>query len=152
LFIKRSIDLTESHRVERSALSAEEMPEQIALYDINGPLFFGAAHKALGTLKTVTPGLRVVLLDLRDVNLVDMTGLVALESLIETARRQQLGLVFCGLNARLKVKLRRIGIRKQRGHLEFANNIDEGIERALRMRDAQPAPSGDSSTAWRPDD
>ncbi len=89
---------------------------------------------------------------MRDVSLVDMTGLVALESLIETARRQQLGLVFCGLNARLKVKLRRIGIRKQRGHLEFANNIDEGIERALRMRDAQPAPSGDSSTAWRPDD
>jgi len=152
LFIKRSIDLTESHRVERPALSAEEMPEQIALYDINGPLFFGAAHKALGTLKTVTPGLRVVVLDMRDVSLVDMTGLVALESLIETARRQQLGLVFCGLNARLKVKLRRIGIRKQRGHLEFANNIDEGIERALRMRDAQPAPSGDSSTAWRPDD
>ncbi|MCG3187009.1 MAG: C4-dicarboxylic acid transporter DauA [Rhodocyclaceae bacterium] len=136
LFVKRTIDLTEGRLVERPLLPAEQMPEQVALYDINGPLFFGAAHKALGTLMTVTPGLRVVVLDMRDVSLVDMTGLVALESLIEAARRHHLGLVFCGLTPRLKVKLRRIGIRKQRGQLEFANNIDEGIERALNMRDA----------------
>lgn len=139
LFIKRSIDLTEGRLVDRSALPGHQLPEHVALYDINGPLFFGAAHKALGTLKTVTPGLRVVVLDMRDVSLVDMTGLVALESLIETAQRQQLGLVFCGLNARLKVKLRRLGIRRRRGQLEFAGTVEEGIARALRLGDASPA-------------
>lgn len=137
LFIKRTIDLAEGRRVERPAPHPEQLPDQIALYDINGPLFFGAAYKALGTLKTVTPGLRVVVLDMHDVNMVDMTGLVALESLIETARRRHLGLVFCGLNKRLLVKMRRVGIRKQRGRLEFAPTVAEGIERAVRMREAQ---------------
>jgi SulP family sulfate permease len=141
LFIKRTIDLAEARRVERHAPHPEQLPDQIALYDINGPLFFGAAHKALGTLKTVTPGLRVVVLDMHDVNMVDMTGLVALESLIETARRRHLGLVFCGLNKRLLVKMRRVGIRKQRGRLEFAPTVAEGIERAVRMREAQSAAS-----------
>lgn len=135
LFIKRTVDLTESHRVEHAGLPSEQMPEQIALYDINGPLFFGAAHKALGTLKTVTPGLRVVVLDMSDVSLVDMTGLVALESLVETAQRHHLGLVFCGLSARLMLKLRRAGIRKKRGQLEFAHDRIEGIERAVSMLD-----------------
>lgn len=150
LFVKRTIDLTEGRLVERSHLPAERIPEQIALYDINGPLFFGAAHKALGTLMTVTPGLRVVVLDMRDVNLVDMTGMVALESLIETAQRHHLGLVFCGLNPRLRVKLRRIGIRKRSGQIEFANDLDEGLERALRMRNdlaAKPTEANITSRA-----
>ena len=139
LFLKRTIDLTEGRRVEQPALHPEPLPDQVALYDINGPLFFGAAHKALGTLKTVTPGLRVVVLDMHDVNLVDMTGLVALESLIETARRRDLGLVFCGLDTRLLLKMRRVGIRRRRGRLEFARTVAEGIAHAVRMRDAQVA-------------
>ncbi len=139
LFLKRTIDLTEGRRVEQPALHPEPLPDQVALYDINGPLFFGAAHKALGTLKTVTPGLRVVVLDMHDVNLVDMTGLVALESLIETARRRDLGLVFCGLDTRLLLKMRRVGIRRRRGRLEFARTVGEGVAHAVRMRDAQVA-------------
>lgn len=139
LFLKRTIDLAEGRRVEQPALHPEPLPDQVALYDINGPLFFGAAHKALGTLKTVTPGLRVVVLDMHDVNLVDMTGLVALESLIETARRRDLGLVFCGLDTRLLLKMRRVGIRRRRGRLEFARTVAEGIAHAVRMRDAQVA-------------
>src|SRR5690606_31187303 len=98
LFIKRSIDLAESRRVEQSEQLPEQLPEGIALYDIDGPLFFGAAHNALGTRKIVAPGLRVVVLDMRDVHQVAMTGLMTLESLVETARRHRLGLVFCGLS------------------------------------------------------
>lgn len=139
LFLKRTIDLAEGRRVEQPALHPEPLPDQVALYDINGPLFFGAAHKALGTLKTVIPGLRVVVLDMHDVNLVDMTGLVALESLIETARRRDLGLVFCGLDTRLLLKMRRVGIRRRRGRLEFARTVAEGVAHAVRMRDAQVA-------------
>lgn len=147
LFIKRSIDLAESRRVEQSEQLPEQLPEGIALYDIDGPLFFGAAHKALGTLKIVTPGLRVVVLDMRDVHQVDMTGLMTLESLVETARRHRLGLVFCGLSSRLKVKLRRTGLRRRRGQLEFAATLEEGIARARCLCDAMSAvePSGEAA-------
>ena len=142
LFIKRTIDLTESRRVERPATTVEQAGDQIAIYDINGPLFFGAAHKALGALRTVMPGLRVVVLDMRDVNLVDMTGLMALESLVETARRHRIGVVFCGLSPRLRVKLRRGGIRRKRNELVFADNLDQAIARAQGLRDWLSAGTG----------
>lgn len=88
------------------------------------------------------PGLRVVVLDMRDVNLVDMTGLMALESLVETARRHRIGVVFCGLSPRLRVKLRRGGIRRKRNELVFADNLDQAIARAQGLRDWLSAGTG----------
>ena len=59
------------------------------LYEVAGPLFFGAAQKAMSALHRVPTGVKVVLLDLSSVPAMDATGLVSLESAVE--RLQALG-------------------------------------------------------------
>ena len=67
-FVRRSITLTSAVKVENLHVSYGELPNKIAIYNINGPLFFGSAQKALQALSTVTPNLRVVILDMTEIN------------------------------------------------------------------------------------
>ena len=55
---------------------------EVAIYDIAGPLFFGAAQKAMGSLGAIAGRLKVLIIRLDTVPVMDATGLVALESAI----------------------------------------------------------------------
>lgn len=135
LFIKRVIDLTEGRLLSvngATGAAASDLPG-VLVYDINGPLFFGAAQKALRTLHTVDPGLRVLILDMADVQLMDMTGMTALEELVKQARRQRQTVILCGLAPRLILKLRRVGLRRVKGEVEYARELEEARRRAASV-------------------
>ncbi|MCE8034054.1 C4-dicarboxylic acid transporter DauA [Halomonas sp. MCCC 1A11057] len=125
LFIRRMAHLTHARRLEPgSDEESRDLPRQVALYDINGPLFFGAAEKAISSLRVVDPEVRVVMLDMRDVPSLDATAIVALQSLVEELRARQVGLIFIGMPARMVVKLKRAGLKRQAGRLSTVRHLD----------------------------
>lgn len=63
-------------------VATEGMPRDVLIYEIAGPLFFGAAQKAMSALQRVPTGIRVVVLDLSSVPAMDATGMVSLESTV----------------------------------------------------------------------
>jgi SulP family sulfate permease len=85
LFMRRMSELTES-RLELDASrdgSMIALPPGVILYEINGPLFFGAAQKAMGALNTARGNdFRVLVIHLGRVPAIDATGLVALEQAV----------------------------------------------------------------------
>ncbi|MDT8376049.1 MAG: C4-dicarboxylic acid transporter DauA [Mariprofundaceae bacterium] len=112
LFIKRMIELTGVKLIstvpeEHAGL---ELPAGVLIYDINGPMFFGAAQNALKTLLTINDGIRVVILDMRDVPMIDMTAMVAMQSIVSNLEKHGIGLVFCELAADVEQKLLRAGV------------------------------------------
>jgi SulP family sulfate permease len=157
LFIKRMSDLTESRILggggEHHAHPG--LPAEIVIYDINGPMFFGAAQKALKVLRSVRKNTRVVILDMSDVPMLDMTGIVAIESIVSDSRENGIALIFNGLAPRMLLKLRRAGVRRQRGVLEYARGLEESRERALTILAAakvsvgRPAPGNAEQTVAR---
>jgi SulP family sulfate permease len=82
LFMRRMAELTEARTVLGlgQGETDREFPSGIALYEIAGPLFFGAAERAMGTLESVDRGARVVIVDLSRVPTIDAPRLVARES------------------------------------------------------------------------
>jgi len=143
LFIKRTIDLTETRlRVAPPHEHALELPPGVVAYDVNGPLFFGAAHKALKVLHNVDRSVSVVILDMRDVPMIDMTAIVALESIAGNLERAGIALVVNELEPRLVLKLRRAGIRRRAGRVEFGRSFADSVARARRIAEASlPEPS-----------
>lgn len=130
LFIRRMAEVTQTRRVdEKGRDGSDDLPHGIALYDIDGPLFFGAAEKAVSSLQVVDPDIRVMLLDMHDVPSLDATAIVALQTLVEELHDRDIGLVFVGLPARLVLKLRRAGLRREAGRLAVV--ADQ--RRALRL-------------------
>ncbi|RDB42833.1 C4-dicarboxylic acid transporter DauA [Halomonas sp. DQ26W] len=125
LFIRRMAEITHARRLDPGDSElARSLPRQVALYDVNGPLFFGAAEKAISSLRIVDPEVKVVMLDMRDVPSLDTTAIVALQSLIEELRSRNVGLIFIGMPARMVMKLRRAGLYREAGQLSAVNHLD----------------------------
>lgn len=74
-----------------------ELPNGVIVYQIAGPLFFGAAHKAAGALRLIDSSVRVVILDMRAVPVMDATGLVNLESVLDRLHRGGVFVVIAGV-------------------------------------------------------
>jgi SulP family sulfate permease len=127
LFIRRSITLTSITRLEKDHEAYGELPNHVAVYDINGSLFFGSAQKAMKTISIVTPDIRAVILDMSEVSMLDMSAIVAMESIATSLAEKQIGLVISNLQPRMILKLRRAGIRKQIGKVAFSRTLADGI-------------------------
>ncbi|MEO8799827.1 MAG: C4-dicarboxylic acid transporter DauA [Polyangiaceae bacterium] len=99
LFMRRMADLTESH-FELDASrdgSMLELPRGAVLYEINGPLFFGAAQKAMGLLNTARGNdFHVLIIHLGRVPAIDASGLVSLESAIAGVLRRHKKVILAG--------------------------------------------------------
>jgi SulP family sulfate permease len=98
LFMRRMAEVTETTISSgESILPGVHAPKDVLVYDISGPLFFGAAQRAMAALGVVTADMRVVILRLDHVPAMDATGLVALESSIEQLRRNGCFAIITGL-------------------------------------------------------
>jgi len=141
LFIRRMALLTESERVDTFAhLAMHDLPKDIAVYDVNGPMFFGAADKVLTSLRIVEPGIRTMIVDMEDVPTMDATAIAGLKLLLDDMNRHNIAVIFLGLQPRIIVKLRRAGIRKVRGKLAYCANIVRAKTIALRWDEAAKSP------------
>lgn len=129
LFIRRTIALTGARLLERHAHPhAAALPPGVVLYDIDGPLFFGAAQKALSGLARLRGEVHAVVLELRDVTMMDMTAIVALESIVAELHARGIRLVAIGLSPRIVGKLRHAGLDAQPGKLDFVPDIESAVE------------------------
>jgi SulP family sulfate permease len=124
VFIRRMIDLTGSSLVDHRQHVHElaEIPH-VLVYDVDGPLFFGAAYKALKTLLMVDKDTRAIVLDMRDVSMVDLTAMMTIESIIKELAKRNTTLVLCHVRANVIVKLQRYGIDAAQGSFHFAADM-----------------------------
>jgi sulfate permease, SulP family len=77
----------------------EPIPSQIILYEIAGPMFFGAAEKAVANLGAITDKIQVIIFDLEDVPVMDITGLVAFETAIKRLVKHRRFVFLAGLRS-----------------------------------------------------
>jgi SulP family sulfate permease len=129
LFIKRMAEAAEVRLVDEHPLElGRPLPKGILLYEVAGPLFFGAAEQAMSALKLANGGVRVVILDLRSVPVLDMTGLVALESAFEKLNRSGVLVVIGGVQAQPMQTMARAGWRDRHGKLAIYGSFDRAID------------------------
>ncbi len=140
LFMRRMVEIGGARlHSERHAEHGLALPPGVIVYDIAGPLFFGAAHKATGPLVDLnTGGLRAVLLDLLDVPAIDATGIVNLRSASERLTKHGVRVILVGLSAQPAQALRRAGMVGP-GGLETQPDLRAALA-ALGTVPAAPAP------------
>jgi SulP family sulfate permease len=88
LFMRRMAELLHTRVIETGSDELEhEVPPGVVVYSIAGPLFFGAAEKAVSALSRIPSATRAMIFDLEAVPAMDVTGVIALESAIASLNR-----------------------------------------------------------------
>jgi SulP family sulfate permease len=143
LFMRRMAQLSSVRLVgaEHAAITPA-LPPGLMLYDVGGPLFFGAVQKAMSALDAVEDGVRTIVLDLRDVPAMDATGLVGLESALARLHRMGVLVILAGVQPQPAQLLARAGLGDEEGKLVVRESFDEGIDlaRVLFARSAGGEP------------
>ncbi len=139
IFMRRMAELGGSRIFEEHhhALAAP-LPEGVLVYEVAGPLFFGAAQRATRALQSVGDHVRVLILDVSSVPVIDATGLVNLESAIDRLRRQKTFVIVAGVQPGPLRVLVRAGWRERRDHLAVRRTLQGAVdlsEQMLRKRD-----------------
>jgi SulP family sulfate permease len=132
LFMKRMSELTSSRTLDPSLDQDEtrSVPKGVCVYEIAGPLFFGAAQRAMGAIETAGVGARVVILALGTVSVIDATGLVALESAIEKLRLSKKLVIITGPLPEPRRVFERAHLEVEHEHVFLAETLAKGIELA----------------------
>jgi sulfate permease, SulP family len=133
LFMKRMAEVTEMRLVDEHPFGIDRpLPQGVLLYEIAGPLFFGAAQQAMSALHTVDKGVRVVILDLRAVPALDATALVGLESAFDRLWKDQVFVILAGVRPQPLRAMARAGWRGRHGRMAIYRSFERAIDEARK--------------------
>ena len=128
LFMRRMAEISGATMVEGAHPTlAQPLPPGVVLYRIAGPLFFGAAQKAMSSLDTISSGTRVVILDMTAVPAMDATGLVGLSSSLDRLARDGTIVVLAGVQEQPARVLAKAGIEADPPTLLFRASVAEAL-------------------------
>lgn len=134
LFMRRMAEISTVRLISTSPEHAHVfMPPGTLIYGIAGPLFFGAAQKAMSALHTVESHIRTVILDLSDVPIMDATGLVNLESAVEKLRKAGVYVIVAGVQTEVLKVMARAGWKDHHGWMTIRGSLEDGIARAWAL-------------------
>lgn len=135
LFMKRMSDVTgvESWKLvdeddDPDSLSLRRVPENTRVYEISGPLFFGAADKILAI--TLEEKLSSVILRMRSVSAIDATAMHNLEELQADCGRRGIQMIFSHVNEQPMRVMEKAGFVEKVGRENFCAHIDDALKRA----------------------
>jgi SulP family sulfate permease len=130
MFMRRMATMTQT-KLKSVTDTKFEVPPGIRVYEIAGPLFFGAAKTAMETLHTAGGTDHTIILSMQHVPTMDATGLVALESVLDRLRRSNIKVIFSGLTPEVSEILDRAGIKRESGKLAYAPDVETAISMAI---------------------
>jgi len=126
---KENENYKESEDLENIRL--KEVPKHTFVYEITGPLFFGASGKLFRILDGVKAD--VVIIRMRSVPAIDSTAINTLEKMIGTFEKSKTKLIFSHVNEQPYSVLLKAGIVERIGKDNFCKNIDEALAKAKTM-------------------
>lgn len=113
------------------------IPKTISVFEITGPLFFGAADQVRDIV--AHPGTRCLILRMRSVPALDTTSMNALNELLKRCRKKKITLILSHVNEQPLHVMEKAGFVRKVGLKNICRNIDAAIERAEEIV-SQPLP------------
>lgn len=133
-FIRRMASSVEVQQMTDQQLSQElaqqnieTLPKGVLVYAVEGPFFFAAAEAFEHALAATHTDPKTLIIRLRWVPFMDITGLQTLEGIIKDLHARNIRVILSGANPRVEGKLRRVGIVSLIGDANFYREFSEAI-------------------------
>lgn len=136
LFMKRMSDF--GHKIPSEVDSDlienySQIPEEIVIYEINGPLFFASAKHYTQTMVKMGIKGTVLVLRMRHVPFIDATGINNLRTSLEELKNNNIKIVLSGVNAVVEKELCKHNILKLIGNDNIFPSFKNAINHAKKL-------------------
>ncbi len=109
------------------------IPENVEVYEINGPYFFGIANKFEDLMAALDNHPKVRVIRMRHVPFIDSTGIHNLQNLIAMSHREGTHIVLSGVLPNVRAVLENAGFEQLLGKDHICPNINIALERAAAI-------------------
>ncbi|HLU35005.1 MAG TPA: SulP family inorganic anion transporter [Thermomicrobiales bacterium] len=140
-FLRRmstSVEIQPHNSVEADARNGEKLPDNVPddvlVYSINGPIFFAAVDTFERALASTHTDPRALVLRLGRVPFIDITGIQALEEIIDKLRDRNVDVILCEANTRVEIKLERAGIIGDGAKARYTSTLEEALSGEIADR------------------
>ena len=140
LFMKRMADETQvtgwkyvdDESADTDHIELKQVPKNTLVYEISGPMFFGASNKLLDILLDIE-GKNAVVLRMRGVPALDATALGSLQEIYKKMKKNNVTLILSHVNQQPMSVLQKAGFVEKVGAENICPNIDAALERASQL-------------------
>jgi SulP family sulfate permease len=137
-FMRRMASSVEVQQLVEHELEAElrvnghsQLPPEMLIYTIEGPLFFGAAETFERVLAQTHTDPRLLIIRLKRVPFMDITGLQVLEEVILQLHKRNIVVKLCEANTKVLGKLDRVGILREIGTDNYHTDFNTALVKAI---------------------
>ena len=113
------------------SLDLTSIPKNVRVYEISGPLFFGAADKMLDV--HIEEELDCLILRMRSVPALDATAMASLESVLKKCRENKVTLILSHVNPQPLQVMKKSGFYDEVGEDRFCPHIGEALKLAEKL-------------------
>lgn len=139
LFMKRMADVTEVHGwvyvddedTDPDNIAFKKVPDNTRVYEINGPMFFGASDK-FGYMLDDT-NIDVLCIRMRNVPAIDATGVETLDKITKRCKKHNISVIFSHVNEQPMQAMEKAGFVERIGKENFCDHIDSALLRAEEL-------------------
>ena len=110
---------------DKENIRLKQVPKSTFVYEITGPLFFGAADKLSELVEDTKQA--VVIIRMRSVPAIDETGMQSLKNVYEICKKNNIKLIFSHVNEQPMSVFIKHGFIEKLGEDHFCSNIDEAL-------------------------
>jgi SulP family sulfate permease len=137
-FLRRMSDAVETLPVDETELHTElarhgiqHLPPDLLVYEIAGPMFFGAVENFERALVQTQADPKILIIRLRRVPFMDITGIQVLEEVMQKLRLRGIRVILCEANERVHAKLERAGVINEGAADDYVDHLIEAIKKAI---------------------
>ena len=139
-FLRRMSDAVETFPVDETELHTElarhgiqHLPPDLLVYEIAGPMFFGAVENFERALVQTQADPKILIIRLRRVPFMDITGIQVLEEVMQKLRRRGIRVMLCEANERVLAKLQRAGVINEGSAEDYVDHLIEAIKKVMPL-------------------
>jgi SulP family sulfate permease len=146
LFLKNMSSAANVTAVTKSMLDEDELedpadftlvpiPEGVRVFQISGPMFFGAAYKFKEAMSVIEKPPKVIVIRMRKVPLIDGTGIRTLEDVFAAYHKRGTVIVLSGVHPQVLVSLQKAGLVERIGEENMLPTFDDALLHTRKLLD-----------------
>jgi SulP family sulfate permease len=117
--------------IDKNSISNYKIPKDVEVFEITGPLFFGAAYKFKDAIKLIEKTPKVLIIRMRQVPIIDATGIRVLKEVCKETENRGTKIILSGVTSeQVMDELKKSRLVFTIGKANIATTLDDALSRA----------------------